>query len=283
MLCVENLSVRFGRYTAVDDISFRVPAGEIFGFLGPNGAGKTTTIKALTGQIRPSGGRAFFRDRDLWAHFDELKSGFGYVADFDNHMEELTAFQNLDIFRLLYRVPRDRVLDVLEIVELADEKDQKVRDYSKGMKKKLTIAREILHRPSLLYLDEPTANLDVHSTSVIRGLLKRLAGHGTAVFCTTHNMEEAEEICDRIAVLDRGRILETETPETFIRRHADPVLRVVLDPGDGDRQARWLRMDAPEDMQFLADRIRDGSVVSIRSHSASFKDVFLKLTGRDLR
>jgi ABC-2 type transport system ATP-binding protein len=279
MLRVEHLTVRFGRYTAVDDISFRVPAGEIFGFLGPNGAGKTTTIKALTGQIRPSAGKVFFRDRDLWGQFDELKSGFGYVADFDNHLEELTARQNLDLFRRLYGAPPERVLDVLETVELVQEKDQKVRNYSKGMKKKLTIAREILHDPDLLYLDEPTANLDVHSTSIIRNLLKQLAGKGTAVFCTTHNMEEAEEICDRIAVLDQGMILELETPEKFIRRYADPVLRVVLDQGEG-QHTRWLKMDTPGEMQYLADRIRDGSVVSIQSHSASFKDVFLKLTGR---
>ena len=282
MLRVEHLTVRFGRYTAVDDISFRVPAGEIFGFLGPNGAGKTTTIKALTGQVRPFGGNVFFRDRDLWEHFDDLKSGFGYVADFDNHLEELSARQNLDIFRRLYGVSPERVLDVLEIVELLQEKDQKVRNYSKGMKKKLTIAREILHEPDLLYLDEPTANLDVLSTSVIRNLLKQLAGRGTAVFCTTHNMEEAEEICDRIAVLDQGRILELETPEKFLHRYADPVLRVVLDREEG-QETRWLKMDTPEDMHFLADRIRDGSVVSIQSHSASFKDVFLKLTGRAFR
>jgi len=282
MLRIEHLTVRFGRFTAVDNLSFEVPAGEIFGFLGPNGAGKTTTIKALTGQIRPCAGRVFFRGRDLWEHFDALKAGFGYVADFDNHLEELTARQNLDIFRRLYGAPPERVHEVLETVELSQEQDQKVRHYSKGMKKKLTIAREILHEPHLLYLDEPTANLDVHSTSVIRNLLRELAGRGTAVFCTTHNMDEAEEICHRIAVLDQGRILEVETPEKFIRRYADPVLRVVLDLPEG-QQTRWLKMAAPADMSFLAERIRDGSVVSIQSRSASFKDVFLKLTGRSFR
>jgi len=282
MLRTEHLTVRFGPFTAVDDISFAVPAGEIFGFLGPNGAGKTTTIKALTGQIRPTAGRVLFRDLDLWEHFHQLKSGFGYVGDFDNHMEELTARQNLDIFRRLYGVSRERVPEVLEAVELGEEVDQKVRNFSKGMKKKLTIAREILHEPALIYLDEPTANLDVHSAAVIRDLLRRLAARGTAVFCTTHNMEEAEEICHRIAVLDRGRILEVESPERFIRRHAEPVLRVVLDLPEG-AQTRWLKMDAPEDMRFLADRIREGVVASIRSHSASFKDVFLKLTGRSFR
>ncbi len=279
MLNVENLSIRFGSYKAVDDISFRVAPGEIFGFLGPNGAGKTTTIKALTGQIRPSAGKVLFRDRDLWEDFDTLKCMFGYVADYDNHLEELSAWKNLDIFRRLYGLPEEKALEALRTVELLSEKDQKVKDYSKGMKKKLTIAREILHNPHLLYLDEPTANLDVHSTAVIRALLKTVAEQGASVFCTTHNMEEAEEICDRIAVLDQGRVLEVETPSTFIRKYGDPVLRVVMEEAGG-RKTHWFRQDSPEEMALLADRIRDGGVVTVRSHSASFKDVFLKLTGR---
>jgi len=279
MLGVERLTVRFGRYTAVDDISFQIPGGEIFGFLGPNGAGKTTTIKALTGQVRPTAGKAVFQGRDLWNDFDDLKRAFGYVADYDNHLEELSAWKNLDIFRRLYGLPAERAREALRTVELFSERDQKVKSFSKGMKKKLTIAREILHRPKLLFLDEPTANLDVHSTSVIRSLLRRLAEQGTAVLCTTHNMEEAEEICDRIAVLDQGRVLETDTPERFIRKHGDPVLRVVVEEG-GVQQKHRLRQASPEDMSFLADRLRDGKVVTVQSQSASFKDVFLKLTGR---
>jgi ABC-2 type transport system ATP-binding protein len=282
MLGVDRLTVRFGSFTAVDGISFRVEPGEIFGFLGPNGAGKTTTIKVLTGQIRPSSGSASLAGRNLWESFEDLKPLFGYVADFDNHLEELSAARNLSLFCLLYGIPADRALAALDTVELRNEKDQKVKNFSKGMKKKLMIAREILHAPRLLYLDEPTANLDVHSTAVIRALLKELAGRGTSVFCTTHNMEEAEELCDRIAILDQGRIVGLDTPDGFKRKYAEPVLRVVLRKGP-DTEVRWVHLAAEDDRAFLAERVRDGEVVAIDSHRASFKEVFLKLTGREFR
>jgi len=280
MLKINHLTVQFDTFTAVDDISFRVPAGEIFGFLGPNGAGKTTTLKVLTGQIRPFSGSVSIQDRNLWEHFKELTPVFGYVADFDNHLEELSAYQNLSIFRLLYNVPREDAQKALQTVELYNEKDQKVKNFSKGMKKKLSIAREILHRPRLLYLDEPTANLDVHSTAVIRNLLKKMAKQGTTIFCTTHNMEEAEELCDRIAILDQGRIVEIDTPDQFKRKYAAPLFRVVVE-GAAGLETHWIHLKTESDRDFLAERIRTGEIVSIQSHAAAFKDVFLKLTGRE--
>lgn len=280
MLNVSNLTVRFRNFEAVKSISFQVDQGEIFGFLGPNGAGKTTTIKVLTGQIRPKSGTVTFQGRDLWKDFDELKSSFGYIADFDNHLEELSAYQNLLLFSLLYGLPAQRALDALDTVELRNERDQKVKNFSKGMKKKLTIAREIMHCPRLLYLDEPTANLDVHSTKVIRSLLMRLAQEGTAIFCTTHNMEEAEELCQRIAIIDQGRIVGLDTPDQFKKKYADPVVRVILDGGEGE-SVHWLRLDKKQDQDFLAEKVRSGRVVSLQSHAASFKEVFLKLTGRE--
>jgi len=280
MLDVNNLTIHFRDFTAVDSVSFRVEPGEIFGFLGPNGAGKTTTIKVLTGQLRPRSGSVTFRGRDLWKHFQELKSLFGYVADFDNHLEELSALQNLTLFSMLYGLPAQRALEALDTVELRNERDQKVKNFSKGMKKKLTIAREVLHQPKLLYLDEPTANLDVHSTKVIRSLLMRLAREGTTIFCTTHNMEEAEELCHRIAIIDQGRIVGVDTPHRFKTRYTDPVVRVVLDGDQGERE-QWLHLDRKEDRDLLAEQVRSGSVVSIQSHAASFKEVFIKLTGRE--
>ena len=279
MLQIDHLTVRFGAFKAVDDLSFGVVPGEIFGFLGPNGAGKTTTLKVLTGQIRPFAGSVSILGLDLWENFDSLKRLFGYVADFDNHLEELSAYQNLALFCRLYRVPLKRALESLDTVELINEKDQKVKNFSKGMKKKLSIAREILHDPRLLYLDEPTANLDVHSTVVIRALLNRLAKQGTSVFCTTHNMEEAEELCHRMAILDQGKIVGVDTPEQFKRKYSEPVLRVVIQGSQG-QEVRWVRLDKEGDRSLLAEHVRQGEVVDIRSHSSSFKEVFLKLTGR---
>ncbi len=282
MLNVQDLTVHFDAFVALDRISFRLQPGEIFGFLGPNGAGKTTTLNVLTAQIRPTEGTVFLDGRILWEAFEDLKCRFGYVPDFDNHLEELSAFQNLALFCRLYRLPAERALEALETVELSSERDQKVKNFSKGMKKKLTIAREILHLPALLYLDEPTANLDVHSTAVIRALLKDLAADGTTVFCTTHNMEEAEELCDRIAILDQGRTVEIDTPEGFKTRFAKPVVRVMVDGPEG-RETLSIRMDEEDGREMLADKIRLGQVVSIHSDSTSLKDVFLRLTGREFR
>lgn len=282
MLDVRDLSVHFGPFVALDRISFRLQRGEIFGFLGPNGAGKTTTLKVLTGQIRPTEGTVRLAGRHLWQSFESLKARFGYVPDFDNHLEDLTAYQNLALFRRLYRLPAARAGDALETVELSAERDQRVRNFSKGMKKKLTIAREILHLPELIYLDEPTANLDVHSTAVIRTLLKRLASEGATVFCTTHNMAEAEELCDRIAILDQGSIVAIDTPRGFRARYAEPLVRVMLQDSDPGRTLT-VRLDEADGRAFLAERIRRGEVLSIHSDSTSLQDVFLRLTGREFR
>jgi ABC-2 type transport system ATP-binding protein len=282
MLNVEGLTVHFGPFVALDRICFRLLPGEIFGFLGPNGAGKTTTLKVLTGQIRPTEGTVLLGGRSLWEGFEDLKCRFGYVPDFDNHLEELTAYQNLALYCRLYGLPAERALEVLETVELRGERDQKVANFSKGMKKKLTIAREILHLPELIYLDEPTANLDVHSTAVIRALLKELAGRGTTVFCTTHNMEEAEELCDRIAIIDQGRTVEIDTPEGFKTRFSEPLVRVCVAGPEG-QQTLSIRLDEEDGRELLAERIRMGQVLSIHSDATSLKDVFLRLTGREFR
>ena len=282
MLNVQGLTVHFGPFVALDRVSFHLQPGEIFGFLGPNGAGKTTTLKVLTGQIRPTEGTVLLEGRRLWESFEDLKSRFGYVPDFDNHLEELTAHQNLVLFCRLYRIPTERAREVLEAVELFGERDQKVCNFSKGMKKKLTIAREILHLPKLIYLDEPTANLDVHSTAVIRVLLKDLARGGATVFCTTHNMDEAEELCDRVAILDQGKTVEIDTPEGFKARFSEPLVRVMVESSEG-RETLSIRLDEEEGRALLAERIRLGQIVSIHSDSTSLKDVFLRLTGREFR
>lgn len=178
MLSINSLRKEFGNFTALSGISFEVRPGEIFGFLGPNGAGKTTTIGILTGQLSTSSGTVNIAGFDLVRSFSRIKPLFGYVPDFDNHWNELTAEENLSFFCGLYSVSRSRIGAVLEAVELDAERKLKVQHYSKGMKKKLVIAREILHNSKLLYLDEPTANLDLHSVANISNRLKdRCSGH----------------------------------------------------------------------------------------------------------
>src|SRR5688572_1614483 len=185
---LDDLVVRYGSYTAVDHLSLAVRTGEVFGLLGPNGAGKTTTFSCLTRQIPITAGTVRLLGHDVAREFAAVKPRFGYVPDVENHFDEFTAAQNLRIYADLYRVPHSRIDECLEKVELLREKNLPVRGYSKGMRKKLLLARELMHEPQVLLLDEPTANLDVHSTEQIRYLIKGLAAKGVTVLITTHNM-----------------------------------------------------------------------------------------------
>jgi len=279
VLEIHDLHVHFGDFRAVDGISVSVKAGEIFGFLGPNGAGKTTTIKVLTGQLPATSGRIRVRGHDLATEFQQIKPHFGYVPDFDNHFDDFTAYENLRFYADLYGADRTRIDYVLGKVELSDARDVQSRNYSKGMKKKLAIAREMLHHPDILFLDEPTANLDVHSTENIRQMLMEMRDQGTTVFVTTHNMEEAEEICDRIAIIDRGKVVEVNSPLMFKAEHTENLVDVVYDE-DGRERRLTLKMNREEDRHRLAQLIESGMLLAIHSKEFNFKQVFLRLTGR---
>lgn len=280
MLELDGLVVRFGSFRALDGVSLSVRQGEILGFLGPNGAGKTTTMKILTGQLRPTRGSVRVLGQDLVHRFHRIKPLFGYVPDFDNHFEELTAVENLRFYARLYGCRRSRIKELLAEVGLENEGRIRVRHFSKGMKKKLTIARELLHAPRILFLDEPTANLDVHSAHKIRLLLLRLRDTGGTVFVSTHNMDEAEELCDRIALVDRGRIVEVSTPLQFKAAHAENLVDVHYNDGSADRRVT-LRMADPEDRERLRSLIGTTESLAIHTKEFNFRQVFLKLTGRD--
>jgi len=276
---ISGLIVRFGRFTAVNGLSLSVRKGEVFGFLGPNGAGKTTTIRVLIGSQRPTAGTVTVAGYALPRDFERVKPLFGYVPDTENHVEEFTGRENLELFARLYRVPLERIDQILGRLELAEAADVTVRAYSKGMRRKLLIAREILHRPKILYLDEPTANLDAHSTQLVRDLLRELAAEGTTVFLTTHNMEEVEQICDRVAILCKGELVDCDTPTNFVTRHAQ---RIVLAQYEtrGTVQRETLDLDVDDQRNRLAGIIRDEQCVRVHSQEFDFHDVFLKLTGQ---
>jgi ABC-type multidrug transport system ATPase subunit len=221
ILQIQQLTVRYGAFTAVDRLDLDVAGGQVVGLLGPNGAGKSTTLRLLTGQRPPSGGSVRVAGLDVVRHWQEVKPLFGYVPDRDNHFEEFTGRRNLALFAGLYEVSRQRVQDCLEAVELDEAADLAVCGYSLGMRRKLLLARALLHRPRLLLLDEPTVNLDGHSAAVVQRLLRGLAAEGGAVLLTTHNMAEAETVCDRLAVLCRGRLVALDSPAELRRRHGD--------------------------------------------------------------
>jgi ABC-2 type transport system ATP-binding protein len=217
---VSKLTRHYNGLCAVDHISFDVEVGEVFGFLGPNGAGKTTTIKMLTGQLRPTQGKATVAGWDIVQEHQALKSSIGVVFEFQNLYERLTGRDNLDFFARIYGVPKARVEELLQVTGLADRADDKVKTYSNGMKQRLLIARGLLHEPVVLFLDEPTRGLDPGVARDIRSIIARLSDDGVTVFLTTHYMEEADRLCSRIAILHKGRIVAIDSPDALKAAHA---------------------------------------------------------------
>lgn len=215
---VKNLIKKFNGLTAVDDISFSVPQGQIFAFLGPNGAGKTTTIKMLTTLVNPTSGKISLNGADPMTEQDAVRHSFGIVFQDPSLDEELTAYENLEFHGVLYKVPKElrkkRIAELLAIVELGDRKDDLVKHFSGGMKRRLEIARGLLHHPKILFLDEPTLGLDPQTRNHIWNYIKNLnKAEGITVFFTTHYMEEAERSADRVAIIDHGRIITEGTPD----------------------------------------------------------------------
>ena len=227
---VQNLSRRYKDLVAVDDVTFAVQPGEIFGFLGPNGAGKTTTIKVLTGQLRPTSGRAWVMGCDVVNEREALMPKIGVVFEYQNLYERLSARDNLTFCARLYGAPKTRVAAVLEQVGLTGRERERVKKYSNGMKQRLLIARALLHQPQVLFLDEPTRGLDPGVARDIRQIVSDLASGGVTVFLTTHYMEEADRLCSRVAIIDCGRIVALDTPAQLKAnaRRADATLEDVF-------------------------------------------------------
>lgn len=218
MIDVENLTKKFGDITAVDGLSFHVDEGEVFGLLGPNGAGKTTTIRILCGLISRTSGEAKIADYEIGNDADSLKirKMIGLVPDNVGLYEELSAYENLDYYGKLYECTeqerKENIEYFLKMLGLWDQRNQSVGDFSKGMKQKMAVARALIHNPELLFLDEPTANLDPESSRVVRDFILKLKKEGKTIFFNTHNLDEAQRICDRIGIL-KTKLLAVNTPE----------------------------------------------------------------------
>jgi ABC-2 type transport system ATP-binding protein len=217
---VIDLTRNFNGRKALDGISFEVESGEIFGFLGPNGAGKTTTIRILTGRLRPTSGVARVMGCDVVNEREELKPQMGVLFEYQNIYERMSARDNLRFYARLYRVDKKGVDQVLTQVGLADRVRDKISTYSNGMKQRLLIARALLHKPKVLFLDEPTKGLDPNVARDIRSIVIDLADQGMTIFLTTHYMEEADQLCKRVAIINQGQILALDTPQQLKIVHA---------------------------------------------------------------
>jgi ABC-type multidrug transport system ATPase subunit len=275
ILRLDELTVRYGNFVAVDGLNLELRPGELFGLLGPNGAGKSSTLRVLIGQRRPSGGRVRVAGLDIVSHWQAIKPLFGYVPDRENHFEEFSGRRNLQLFAGLYGVADRRVEECLDMVELSEAAHLPVRAYSLGMRRKLLLARGLLHRPRLLYLDEPSANLDIHSTAVVHRILRTLTAEGVAVLLTTHNMREVEEVCDRVAILCRGRLIALDSPLALRQQHVERKVDVVL--AGGGRHV----FDLDDDVARirLGRHVAAGEVTSLQTREFNFHETFLKLTG----
>jgi ABC-type multidrug transport system ATPase subunit len=278
LLRLAGLTVRYGAFVAVDGLDLELRAGEVVGLLGPNGAGKSSTLRVLTGQLRPSAGSVAVAGLDVVRDWQAVKPLLGYAPDRENHFEEFTGRRNLRLFAGLYGVPERRVAECLDLVELADAADLPVRAYSLGMRRKLLLARALLHRPRLLYLDEPTANLDPHSAAVVHRALCERTADGAAVLLTTHNLAEVEATCDRVAVLRKGRLAAVGSPEALRQGHDERKADVVL--ADGTRLV--FDMGRAEDRARLAAYVAVGHVESVRSRTPDLRAAFLELTAETM-
>ena len=220
---VRGLTKRFGKFTAVKDVSFEVKKGEIFGFLGPNGAGKSTTIKMLTTLLQPSEGSLKLAGHDVTKAQDSARKAFGIVFQDPSLDVELTAYENMELHATLYgirpRAARERIETLMSLVELWDRKDMPVKNFSGGMKRRLEIARGLLHHPHVLFLDEPTLGLDTQTRNLLWDYVRKMAHtEGMTVFFTTHYLEEAQSVADRIAIIDHGSIIAMGTTPELLKQ-----------------------------------------------------------------
>ena len=301
-VAVEGLSKRYGDLEAVKGIGFEVAAGEVFGFLGPNGAGKTTTIGMLCTLVRPTGGAARVAGHDIVGERDEVRRNIGLVFQDPTLDAYLTAEQNLRFHGELYGLPREamneRIAQVLRMVDLTDRKDGKVETFSGGMRRRLEIARGLLHSPRVLFLDEPTVGLDPQTRAAIWGYIRQLKEtEDITIFLTTHYMEEAE-YCDRIAIIDHGEIVVLDTPENLKGSVGEDRVRIVTDDDEAAIAALRDRfgIDAGVHEGSVTFAVASGEAfvprlfaelgVAIRSvHVArpSLDDVFMNYTGTTIR
>lgn len=275
---VENLSRAFNGLKAVDDISFSVDAGEIFGFLGHNGAGKTTTIRMLSGQLLPSSGRGRVAGCDIVAEQQRLKPLIGVVSEHQNLYERMSGRENLEFAARLYGQDLRRVDAALEQVALVDRAKDKVQNYSNGMKQRLLIARSILHRPEIVFLDEPTRGLDPVVGREIRRLIVDMSKQGVTIFLTTHYMEEADQLCSRVAFLSEGRIVALDTPYNLKTAHGQNEVNVTLNNGE----SLSIALDGPTAAGELHELLNNGQVRTLHSAEATLEEVFIQLAGRRL-
>ena len=308
ILAAQDLHKSFGDHQAVRGVSFEIARGEVFGLLGPNGAGKTTTISILTGLLDPTSGQALVDGKPLNHKANSIKSKIGFVPQELALYPTLSAYDNLIFFGRIYglkgKALRERVEHVLEVVGLADRAKDRIENYSGGMKRRINIAAGLLHQPEILFLDEPTVGVDPQSRNAIFESVEALNKEGLTILYTTHYMEEAERLCNRIAIMDHGKVIALDTPKALIEGLGGGLLRVGLRNGKLPMVHQHVeQLNAVKQVSLLNEELMvkthrsreallgvlevtnqlDAKVTSLEILEPNLEAVFLELTGRKLR
>lgn len=273
IITVNNLSKAFNQQVALNDISFSIKKGEIFGFLGPSGSGKTTTIRILTKQLLCDLGDITIFDKSIEKIKGADLSRIGILSDDSGMYEKLTLWENLELYARIFNKSADFVDDLLKEVELFKHKKTKAKDLSKGMKQRMLLVRALINEPKILFLDEPTSGLDPNTSQKIHKLLEKLKEKGVSIFLTTHDMKEATDLCDELVFLFEGKIIEKGTPSNIIKKYSDDLNVKITYEGE---KSQILNINK---LLYLKEDLNNESIISIHSQEPTLEDIFIQLTG----
>jgi len=302
MIEVQNLTKRFNGTTVLGGIDFQVKEGEVFGYLGPNGAGKTTTMRIILGLLKPTSGRALVFGKEL-SDNDDLRRRVGVLLENDGLYEHLSAYENLNYYAQLYSVSdlEEKIKSLLEFVGLSDRQNDKVGTFSKGMKRRLALARSIIHDPDVLFYDEPSAGLDPEAQKMVRDLILRLSGEkGRTIFLNSHDLDEVQRVCSRIAILQKGEIRAYDTVKSLRREFSKPAVEIALtDIKEAEKvldllnsldcvsecERDGLRITAiikdEKTSMILSELMKEGVMVEeVRKITKSLEDIYLNIVRR---
>jgi ABC-2 type transport system ATP-binding protein len=283
IISVQDFSKQYGDIKAVNNISFEVQHGEIYGFLGPNGAGKTTTIKVMIGRLHKYEGEISICGLSARSSIKKIHQQIGIVSEHQSLYKHLSAFSNIDFFRQLFDLAPTATHAIMERLGITELANRRIDTLSKGQRQKILLARAMLHRPSVIFLDEPTSGLDPESAREIHHLIKEMKHLGVTIFLTTHQMEEADNLCDSVAFIKAGRIIHQGAPLKLKQQLGRASLLVSYLNQNGEEQSEQLELSGELTYQRLEEIRQQGTICSIHSQEASLRDVFFSLVQNEER
>ncbi|MCA9923521.1 MAG: ABC transporter ATP-binding protein [Anaerolineales bacterium] len=285
MITVKDLTYTYpgSAQETLHGLNFEIAEGEIFGFLGPSGAGKSTTQNILIGLLKAYGGQVSVMGREISQWGQDVYEHIGVSFELPNHYLKLSARENLDHFRSLYSSPGHDPMEVLAWVDLQEDADKKVENFSKGMKVRLNVARSIIHQPKLLFLDEPTTGLDPVNARKIKDLVLELRRQGTTVFITTHNMMVADELCDRVGFITNGKLSVIDVPSALKKQYGQRAVRVEYLNGSGGMEQQEFPLDGLVENEAFVTLMKTAvQIETLHSLETTLENIFIEVTGQEL-